>query len=30
MVIAASKYKFHPFISLLLAVIIMGFVGGLN
>jgi len=30
MVIAASKYKFHPFLSLLLAGIIMGFVGGLN
>jgi len=30
MVIAASKYKFHPFLSLLLAAIVMGFVGGLN
>lgn len=30
MVIAASKYQFHPFLSLLLAAIIMGFVGGLN
>ncbi|MFH4966810.1 GntP family permease [Gaetbulibacter sp. M240] len=30
MVIAASKYKFHPFLSLLLAGIVMGFVGGLN
>jgi GntP family gluconate:H+ symporter len=30
MVVAASKYKFHPFLSLLLAGIIMGFVGGLN
>jgi len=30
MVIAASKYKFHPFLSLLIAGIIMGFVGGLN
>ncbi len=30
MVIAASKYQFHPFLSLLLAAIVMGFVGGLN
>ena len=30
MVIAASKYKFHPFLSLLMAGIVMGFVGGLN
>ncbi|NND24080.1 MAG: GntP family permease, partial [Acidimicrobiia bacterium] len=30
MVIAASKYKFHPFLSLLLAAIVMGFVGGLT
>lgn len=30
MVIAASKYKFHPFLSLLLAAIVMGFIGGLN
>ena len=30
MVIAASKYKIHPFLSLLLAGIVMGFVGGLN
>ena len=30
MVIAASKYKFHPFLSLLMAGIIMGFVGGLD
>lgn len=30
MVIAASKYKFHPFLSLLLAGIVMGFVGGLS
>lgn len=30
MIIAASKYKFHPFLSLLLAGIVMGFVGGLN
>lgn len=30
MVIAASKYKFHPFLSLLLAGIVMGFVGGLD
>jgi len=30
MVIAASKYKFHPFLSLLLAAIVMGFVGGLS
>jgi GntP family gluconate:H+ symporter len=30
MVIAASKFKFHPFLSLLLAAIVMGFVGGLS
>ncbi len=30
MVLAASKYHFHPFLSLLLAAIVMGFVGGLN
>ncbi|PKQ44884.1 GntP family permease [Confluentibacter flavum] len=30
MVIAASKYKFHPFLSLLMAGIIMGFVGELS
>lgn len=30
MVIAASKYKFHPFLSLLMAAIVMGFVGGLT
>lgn len=30
MVIAASKYKFHPFLSLLMAGIVMGFIGGLN
>jgi GntP family gluconate:H+ symporter len=30
MVIAASKYKFHPFLSLLMAAIVMGFVGGLS
>ena len=30
MVIAASKYKFHPFLSLLIAAIIMAFMGGLN
>jgi GntP family gluconate:H+ symporter len=30
MVIAASKYKFHPFLSLLLAGIVMGFIGGLD
>ena len=30
MVLAATKYHFHPFLSLLLAAIIMGFVGGLN
>lgn len=30
MVIAASKYKFHPFLSLLIAAIVMGFVGGLS
>ncbi|PHQ56226.1 MAG: gluconate transporter [Lutibacter sp.] len=30
MVVAAAKYNFHPFLSLLLAGITMGFVGGLN
>lgn len=30
MVIAASKFKFHPFLSLLLAAIVMGFIGGLS
>jgi len=30
MVVAASKFKFHPFLSLLLAAIVMGFVGGLD
>lgn len=30
MVIAASKYKYHPFLSLLIAAIVMGFVGGLS
>ncbi len=30
MVIAATKFNFHPFLSLLMAAIIMGFVGGLN
>lgn len=30
MVIAASRFKFHPFLSLLMAAIVMGFVGGLN
>lgn len=30
MVVAAGKYNFHPFLSLLLAAIVMGFVGGLN
>ncbi len=30
MVIAASKYKFHPFLSLLLSGIVLGFVGGLS
>lgn len=30
MIIAASKYKFHPFLSLLLAAIVMGFIGGLK
>lgn len=30
MVIAASKYKFHPFLSLLMAGIVMGFIGGLS
>ena len=30
MVVAAARYNFHPFLSLLLAAIVMGFVGGLN
>ncbi len=30
MVVAAAKYNFHPFLSLLLAAIVMGFIGGLN
>ena len=30
MVIAATKFNFHPFLSLLLAGIVMGFVGGLT
>jgi GntP family gluconate:H+ symporter len=30
MVIAAAKFHFHPFLSLLLAAIVMGFIGGLN
>ncbi|WP_242117291.1 GntP family permease [Aestuariivivens sediminicola] len=30
MVVAASKYKFHPFLSLILAALVIGFVGGLN
>ena len=30
MVVAATKYNFHPFLSLLLAGIVMGFVGGLK
>lgn len=30
MVVAATKYHLHPFLSLLLAAIVMGFVGGLN
>ncbi len=30
MVVAAGKYNFHPFLSLLLAGIVMGFVGGLD
>ena len=30
MVVAATKYNFHPFLSLLLAGILMGFIGGLN
>ncbi len=30
MVIAATKFNFHPFLSLLLAAIVMGFIGGLN
>ena len=30
MVVAATKFNFHPFLSLLLAGIVMGFVGGLT
>ncbi len=30
MVVVASKFKFHPFLSLLLAAIVMGFIGGLT
>lgn len=30
MIIAASKFNFHPFLSLLMAAIVMGFIGGLN
>ncbi len=30
MVIAASKFNFHPFLSLLLSAIVMGFIGGLD
>ena len=30
MVIAAARYHFHPFLSLLLAAIVMGFIGGLS
>jgi GntP family gluconate:H+ symporter len=30
MVVAATKFHFHPFLSLLLAGIVMGFVGGLS
>ena len=30
MVVAASKYDFHPFLSLLISAVIMGFVGGLS
>ncbi len=30
MVVAATKYNFHPFLSLLLAAIVIGFVGGLS
>ncbi len=30
MVIAATKFNFHPFLSLLFAAIVMGFIGGLN
>ena len=30
MVVAATKFNFHPFLSLLLAAIAMGFIGGLN
>jgi len=30
MVIAATRYHIHPFLSLLLAAIVMGFIGGLN
>lgn len=30
MVIAATKYNFHPFLSLLIAAVAMGFIGGLT
>lgn len=30
MVVAATKFHFHPFLSLLLAAIVMGFIGGLS
>ncbi len=30
MVIAATKFNFHPFLSLLFAAIVMGFIGGLS
>ena len=30
MVFAATKFNFHPFLSLLLAAIVMGFIGGLS
>ena len=30
MILAATKFNFHPFLSLLLAAIVMGFVGGLS
>ncbi len=30
MVVAAAKFNFHPFLSLILAAIVMGFVGGLS
>ncbi len=30
MVVAATKFNFHPFLSLLLAAIVIGFVGGLS